>query len=58
MPLEKGFIAAESHGAENARQAELQRMSPASRRALLLRFALSAADRLHRLADPAVMPEF
>jgi hypothetical protein len=33
-------------------------MAPASRRALLLRFAQAAADRLHRLADPAVAPEF
>ena len=33
-------------------------MAPASRRALLLRFAQAAADRLHRLADPAAMPEF
>jgi hypothetical protein len=32
-------------------------MSPASRRALLLRFALAAADRLHRLADPILTPE-
>jgi hypothetical protein len=27
-------------------------MAPSSRRALLLRFAQAAADRLHRLADP------
>jgi hypothetical protein len=33
-------------------------MAPASRRALLLRFALAAADRLHRLADPAATLEF
>jgi hypothetical protein len=33
-------------------------MAPASRRALLLRFALAAADRLHRLADPAATVEF
>jgi hypothetical protein len=40
------------------REAELRRMAPASRRALLLRFALAAADRLLRLADPAATLEF
>jgi hypothetical protein len=57
MPLEAGLIVADLYGAEIVREAELLRMAPASRRALLLRFALSAADRLHRLADPATMPE-
>jgi hypothetical protein len=58
MPGEAGLIAADAYGAEIVREAELQRMASASRRALLLRFALAGADRLHRLADPAVMPEF
>jgi hypothetical protein len=58
MPLEAGLIVADSYGAEIVREAELQRMAPASRRALLLRFALAAAERLHRLADPAGMLEF
>ncbi len=57
MPLEAGLIVADSYGAEILREAELRPMAPASRRALLLRFAQAAADRLHRLADPAVMPE-
>jgi hypothetical protein len=57
MPMEAGLIVADAYGAEIVREAELQRMAPASRRAVLLRFALAAADRLHRLADPAVMPE-
>jgi hypothetical protein len=57
MPLEAGLIVADPYGAEVVREAELKRMAPASRRALLLRFAQAAADRLHRLADPAVMPE-
>ena len=39
------------------REAELRPMAPASRRALLLRFAQAAADRLHRLADPVLTPE-
>jgi hypothetical protein len=57
MPVETGLIVADPYGAEIVREAELKRMTPASRRALLLRFGLAAADRLHRLADPAIMPE-
>lgn len=57
MPLEAGLIIADSFGAEIVREAELQRMAPASRRALLLRFAQAAADRLRRLADPAAALE-
>ena len=57
MPPEAGLIVADSYGAEIVREAELKRMAPASRRALLLRFAQAAADRLHRLADPRAAPE-
>ncbi len=53
MPLEAGLIVADTYGAEIVREAELQRMAPSSRRAVLLRFAQAAADRLLRLADPA-----
>lgn len=58
IPAEAGLILADPYGAEILREAELQRMAPSSRRALLLRFALAAADRLHRLADPSGSPEF
>jgi hypothetical protein len=58
MPIEAGLIVADPYGAEILREAELQRMAPPSRRALLLRFALAAADRLHRLADPGSAPDF
>ncbi len=57
MPLEAGLIVADPYGAEILREAELQRMAPPSRRALLLRFAQAAADRLHRLADPSGAPD-
>ena len=57
MPLEAGLIVADPYGAEIVREAELKRMAPASRRALLLRFALAGADRLHRLADPGAVAE-
>ena len=33
-------------------------IAPATRRAVLLRFAQAAADRLHRLADPGLICEF
>jgi hypothetical protein len=58
MPRDAGLIVADPYGAEIVREAELKRMASASRRAVLLRFALSGADRLHRLADPAVTLDF
>ena len=58
MPIEAGLIVADPYGAEILREAEPQRMAPPSRRALLLRFAQAAADRLHRLADPRGAPDF
>jgi hypothetical protein len=57
MPAEAGLILADFYGAEILREANLRRMAPASRRAVLLRFAQAAADRLHRLADPSAALE-
>ena len=57
MPIEAGLIVADLYGAEIVREADFRRMTPASRRAVLLRFAQAAADRLHRLADPRAAPE-
>jgi len=34
------------------REPERRALAPATRRAMMLRFACAAADRLHRLADP------
>ena len=53
MPPEVGLIVADPYGAEIIRPAPRQRLAPATRRAVLMRFAHAAADRLHRLADPA-----
>ena len=58
MPSDAGLIVADSYGAEVLREPTLQRLAPATRRAVLLRFAQTAADRLHRLADPSVVGEF
>jgi len=57
VPLEAGLIIADGFGAEIVRQADVRRMAPASRRAMLLRFAQAAADRLHRLSDPGGVPD-
>ena len=53
MPDEAGLIVADRFGAEIVREAEPRVIAPATRRTVMLRFAMAAADRLHRLADPA-----
>jgi hypothetical protein len=53
MPAEEGLIVADGFGAAVVREATLRRIAPATRRAVLLRFAQAAADRLHRLIDPS-----
>jgi hypothetical protein len=57
MPEEAGLILADPYGAEIVRPAPRLRIAPATRRAVLLRFAQAAADRLHRLADPGGLAE-
>src|SRR5579863_4117203 len=52
MPKEAGLIVADAYGAAILREAPEQKIAPATRRAVLLRFAQAAADRLHRMADP------
>jgi hypothetical protein len=52
MPEEAGLILADRFGAAILREPERRPLAPATRRAMLLRFACAAADRLHRLADP------
>jgi hypothetical protein len=58
MPEDAGLIVADPYGAEILREARPRTMAPATRRAVLLRFAQAAADRLHRLADPGGVMEF
>lgn len=53
MPEEAGLIVADAYGAEIVREAPEHRLAPATRRALLIRFAQAAADRLHAANDPA-----
>ena len=47
-----GLIVADAYGAMVLREAPEHRLAPATRRAMLLRFAQTGADRLHDLADP------
>ncbi len=57
LPPDAGLIIADAFGAEIVREAPVHRMAGATRRAMLLRFAVAAADRLHALADPgAALP--
>ncbi|MGH6847503.1 MAG: MmcB family DNA repair protein [Methylocella sp.] len=52
MPEDAGLILADGYGAEILRQAPEHRIPAATSRAVLMRFAHAAADRLHRLSDP------
>jgi hypothetical protein len=54
FPEETGLILADAYGAELLRDAPEHRLAAATRKAMLLRFAQAAADRLHGLIDPAV----
>ena len=53
FPQDAGLILANSYGAEVLRPAPEHRLSAATRKAMLLRFAQTAALRLHGLLDPA-----
>jgi hypothetical protein len=54
MPPDAGLILADAYGAEILREAPEHRLAPATRRAMLMRFAHAAAHRLHGLSDPEV----
>jgi len=54
MPQDAGLIVADGFGAEILREAPEHRLAPATRRALLMRFAHAAAHRLHGLIDPEI----
>lgn len=47
FPLDAGLILADAYGAMLEREAPLRKIPPASRRAMLLRFATLAAERLN-----------
>jgi len=53
FPEEAGLMLADAYGAELIRNAPEHRLSGATRKAMLVRFAQAAAHRLHGLVDPA-----
>ena len=52
LPQDAGLILADAYGAQIMREPPLHPLAPARRRAMLLRYAQLAADRLHDLSDP------
>jgi hypothetical protein len=52
LPEECGFMVADSYGAAIRREAPEQPLATLRRRRQLLRFALTASERLNRLSDP------
>jgi hypothetical protein len=54
IPLECGLIGADAFAAEILRPAPVLRLAPARRKAMTLRFAQLAAQRLQRLTDPGL----
>ncbi|HYE52980.1 MAG TPA: MmcB family DNA repair protein [Azospirillaceae bacterium] len=52
IPAECGLMVADGFGAEVLREGPVAKMNPARRKALVLRAALTASQRLHRLEDP------
>jgi hypothetical protein len=52
MPEDAGLILADAYGAAILREAPEHRLAAATRRQMLLRYAQTAADRLHGLVDP------
>lgn len=52
LPKDCGVIVADSHGAALRREAPERAINPTRRRSQLLRFGLTASDRLQRLTDP------
>ncbi len=57
MPEDAGLIIADAYGAAVLREAPEHRLSPAARRAMIMRFAHAAAHRLHRLSDPEALAQ-
>jgi hypothetical protein len=52
FPTTEGLIAADAHGAEILRPAEEHLLSPARRKAMMLKLVRLGADRVHYLMDP------
>ena len=55
MPEDAGLILADSYGAAVLREAPEHRLAAATRKAMLVRVARTASERLYRLADPGII---
>jgi hypothetical protein len=55
LPSDAGLIIADGYEALLMRDGPAHRIAPATRRALIMRFAQTAADRLHSLSDPEML---
>jgi hypothetical protein len=53
IPEECGLMVADGYGAEVLRESPVAKLNPARRKALTLRVALTAGQRLHRIEDPS-----
>lgn len=58
FPEDAGLILADGYGAEIMRHAPEHRLAGSTRKAMLLRFARAAANRLHGLVHPSVQDEW
>ncbi len=58
LPEDSGLMIADGYGATVLREAPLLPLAAARRRALVLRFARTAAQRLNRASDPALEAGF
>ena len=56
FPQGEGFIVADRHGCELMREADENKLSAATRKAVTLRFARSAAERLNRVEAQHAQP--
>lgn len=57
IPDDCGLMVADAFGAAVVRDAPVERLAAARRKALVLRVALTAATRLHRADDPGFAPD-
>ncbi|MFC6637643.1 MmcB family DNA repair protein [Sulfitobacter sp. JBTF-M27] len=58
LPDETGLIIADGYGGEIIRMGPESKLAPARRKAMVQKFAVHAARRLHLLRDPDMLPEW
>lgn len=57
FPHGEGLMVADGHGGDIMRLAPLETLAPARRKAMMLKLARLAADRVHALMDPSIREE-